>query len=61
MENAAAQILVEAYREQDSQTQRKLDKMIEQNQAIIIQTTKTNGRVLALENRAAKFKKKSNL
>lgn len=51
MDNETAKFLIEAFRAQDIQTQKKLDKMIEQNQAIYTQTLKTNGRVTALEKR----------
>lgn len=49
MDNETAKFLIEAFRAQDVQIQKKLDKMIDQNQAILIQTTKTNGRVNAIE------------
>lgn len=61
MDNETAQFLIEAFRAQDIQTQKKLDKMISQNQDIIIQTTKTNGRVTRLEEMSNKFEKEIDL
>lgn len=61
MDNETAQFLIEAFRAQDIQTQKKLDRMILQNQDIIAQTTKTNGRVTRLEQRADKCEKEVDL
>jgi hypothetical protein len=51
MDSETATFLIEALRAQDAQTQKKLDKIFEQNQSIYAQTLKTNGRVNALERR----------
>jgi len=60
MDNETAKFLIEAFRAQDIQTQKKLDRMIEQNMSIIAQTTKTNGRVTALERRVDNIEKDTN-
>lgn len=49
MDSETATFLIEALRAQDAQTQKKLDKIFEQNQSIYAQTLKTNGRVNAIE------------